>query len=281
VPHGVPAPMFDPPPPDTVGPALREGLAGLDGARVLSTFGLLREGKGLETVIEALPRVVARHPDVQYLVVGATHPETLRRSGEEYRQRLVALAQERGVAGHVRFVDAFLTEEELGVLLGRTDVYLTPYRSPEQSCSGALTFALAAGCAVVSTAYRYAQELVPPQAGVLVPFDDPAAFAEGICALLDDPDRLRAARQAARAAAAPLRWPAVGEQFAGVLAAAREEARVRSDQPHLARFATFARNARSAPSPGGESTWSGNPRRSGPRPPWRPLVRRQEPHQPA
>lgn len=280
VPHGVPAPMFNPLAPQSAGPALAGALAGLAGARVLSTFGLLRPGKGLETAIEALPQVVAQYPQVRYVVAGATHPETLRRSGEQYRQRLTALARDLGVAAHVRFVDSFLTEADLGVLLGQTEIYLTPYRSPEQTCSGALTFALAAGCAVVSTAYRYARELVPPGAGVLVPFDDPAACGAAISALLADPARLHAARQAARAAAASLSWPAVGERFAGVFAAAGQQRPVRSDQAHPDRFATFAGNARPGAPAGGESTWSGSPPKPASRPPWRPVSRRPDPHRP-
>jgi glycosyltransferase involved in cell wall biosynthesis len=205
-----------------VGSRLAAELAAAGDAPVLSTFGLLRPGKGLETAILAMPQIVASHPDARYLVAGATHPETVRRSGEAYRDRLVGLARGLRVAEHVRFIDAYLSEPELAALLQRTDVYLTPYKSAEQTCSGALTFALAAGCPVVSTAYRYARELAAggdaAPWGVLVPFEDPGAFAEAVGALLADPQRLAAAGDAARAVGEQLRWPAVAARFANVLA---------------------------------------------------------------
>jgi glycosyltransferase involved in cell wall biosynthesis len=224
VPHGVPGGLGRAVDPAAIRPMVAEALAAVAGFRVLSTFGLLRPGKGLETVIAAMPEVVARHPDARYLVAGATHPETIRHSGESYRTGLLRLARDLGVAGQVRLLDSFLTEPELAALLNRTELHLTPYRSPEQTCSGALTFALAAGCAVVSTSYRYAVDLVTPPdgpaCGALVPFDDPAAFATAVGDLLADPQRLAAARAAARRLGAGLTWPAVGARFAEVFAEA-------------------------------------------------------------
>jgi glycosyltransferase involved in cell wall biosynthesis len=265
VPHGVPGVLGREVDPAAVRPMMAEALAAVAGSRVLSTFGLLRPGKGLETVIAAMPEVVARHPDVQYLVAGATHPEVIRGSGESYRTELVRLARDLGVAEQVRFVDTFLTEPELAALLYRTEVHRTPYRSPEQTCSGALTFALAAGCAVVSTSYRYAIDLVTPTdgppCGVLVPFDDPAAFAAAVGDLLADPDRLTAARAAARRLGAGLTWPAVGARFAEVFADAaltagpvrvRSAGRIRPGRLHVRvgepRVATSTA--------GGEPAWS-------------------------
>ena len=111
------------------------------------------------------------------------------------------------------------------MLLAGTDLYLTPYRSREQIVSGALTFAVAAGCAVVSTPYFYAEDLLRSGAGVLVPFDDPAALAAAVIELLGSPAKLAAARAEARRVGAGLGWSAVGEATAQVLArAAREHA---------------------------------------------------------
>jgi len=128
---------------------------------------------------------------------------------------------------HVIFVDRFLTVEELAVLLGGTDLYLTPYRSREQIVSGALTFAVAAGCAVVSTPYFYATDLLGSGAGVLVPFDDSAALAAAVVELLDSPASLRAARAEARRVGAALGWSSVGRATATVLA----DAAVRGEAP--------------------------------------------------
>jgi glycosyltransferase involved in cell wall biosynthesis len=270
VPHGVPARLGRPVAPAELGPAVAAALAAVAGNRVLSTFGLLRPGKGLETVIAALPEVVSRHPDVRYLIAGATHPEVVRTSGESYRTGLVGLARELGVAEQVRFVDTFLSEPELAALLDRTLVHLTPYRSVEQTCSGVLTFALAAGCAVVSTSYRYAIDLVTPPdgppRGALVPFDDPAAFATAVGDLLADPLRLAAARAAARQVGTELTWPAVGRRFATVFTDAVTASRAASRVRSAARMRTARLHDRvgelRVPNPltaGGEPAWSDHP----------------------
>jgi glycosyltransferase involved in cell wall biosynthesis len=231
VPHGAPdtlrAASYDA---DLLRPAVRDTLAGMGEARMLATFGLIGPSKGLETAIAALPAVIARHPDVRYVIAGTTHPEVARHGDDTYRRALAGLARRLGVRDHVRFIPVFLTEPELAALLARTDVFLTPYRSPEQICSGALTFALAAGTPVVSTGYRYAVDVVTPPdrpaAGVLTPFDNPAAFADGILALLDDPDRLATARDSAWELGSGLLWPSVAERFARVFVQAARAPRV-------------------------------------------------------
>jgi glycosyltransferase involved in cell wall biosynthesis len=235
VPHGVPACLGTAAggapvgPGGAVGPELGRTLAAVGDAPVLSTFGLLRPGKGLETAVRAMPAVARRHPDAQYVIAGATHPDTLRRSGEIYRETLRAIATDIGVAERVRFVDAFLSQAELAVLLARTEIYLTPYRTTQQTCSGALTFALAAGCPVVSTRYPYAVDLLQPprgpERGAVVPFEDPDAFAQAVSDLLGDPPRLAATRAAAAEFGASLSWPSVAERFASVLAAAADRTR--------------------------------------------------------
>ena len=222
VPHGAPDILRSFVDPDSVGPAARTALDRTADTRVLATFGLLGPGKGVEHAIAALPAVIARHPDVVYLVAGATHPEVARHTGEAYRQRLARLAADHGVSEHVHFLDAFLSASELAVLLARTHVFLTPYRSPDQICSGALTFALTAGCPVVSTDYRYARDLLaadgtgdPP--GVLVPCGDVGALAAAVGDLLDDPDRWRRAGLAADSLGSRLTWPSVATRFADVI----------------------------------------------------------------
>lgn len=209
--------------------APRPGLRKLDGRRVLATFGLISAGKGIEVAIKALPAIVARYPDVLYLVAGQTHPEVVNHEGERYRLSLERLVADLGMTDHVHFLDKFLSVDELAVLLGRTDIYVTPYRSREQIVSGALTFAVVAGCPVVSTPYYYAEELLSSGAGVLVPFDDDAAIAEAIIGLLDDPERLAATRRTSTEVGGLLSWPAVGVQMAEVLREAIELGAVPAD----------------------------------------------------
>lgn len=221
VPHGAPTALL-PGARAAARPLERNALPHLSGRTVLSTFGLIAASKGIETVIDALPAVVEHHPEVLYLVAGQTHPEVIRNEGEQYRLSLQRLVRDRGVQRNVQFLDRFLTTDELAVLLSSTDLYLTPYRSREQIVSGALTFAVVAGCPVVSTGYFYAEDLLASGAGVLVPFDDPAAFTEAILHFLDDPVALAAAAAEARSIGALLAWPAVGTQTVDVLTQAQQ-----------------------------------------------------------
>ena len=184
---------------------------------VLSTFGLLSAGKGIETVIEALPSIVDRHPEVSYVIAGRTHPDVAHREGERYRLKLEQLALDLGLQEHVEFDDRFLAIGEIADLLAATDVFITPYSSREQISSGALTFGIAAGCGVVSTPYWYAQDLLASGAGQLVPFADPAALADAVCRYIDEPGLLAAARAESRSIGAQLAWPSVAEATAEVL----------------------------------------------------------------
>lgn len=217
VPHGAPTALL----PDSVRTG-RAALEQLESRTVLSTFGLISAGKGIETVIEALPALVTKHPDLLYLVAGNTHPEVVKNEGERYRLSLERLVRDLDLSEHVHFLDRFLTVDELSALLAATDLYVTPYRSRDQTVSGALTFAVVAGCPVVSTPYRYAEDLLSSGAGVLVPFDDPAALSAAVLDLLDDPDALAAVRAEARRIGASLTWPAVGVQMLEVLTEAVE-----------------------------------------------------------
>jgi glycosyltransferase involved in cell wall biosynthesis len=183
----------------------------------LSTFGLISPGKGLETVIEALPAMIERHPGISYTIAGRTHPDIAHREGERYRLMLERRVLELDLSAHVEFDDRFLTIDELSDLLAGTDVFLTPYGNREQIASGALTYAIAAGCAVVSTPYWYAQDMLASGAGLLVPFRDPEALAEAVCSYLEAPDALAAARAEAQRIGSSLAWPAVAEATASVL----------------------------------------------------------------
>ena len=164
----------------------------------LSTFGLISPGKGLETAIEALPAMLERHPEIVYTIAGRTHPDVAHREGERYRLMLERRVLELELGDHVEFDDRFLSIDQLSDLLAATDVFVTPYRSREQIASGALTFAIAAGCGVVSTPYWYAQDMLATGAGRLVPLDDPAALAAAVCDYIEHPEQLAAARAEAR-----------------------------------------------------------------------------------
>lgn len=186
----------------------------------LSTFGLLSAGKGLETAIQALPFVVERHPDVLYRIAGRTHPQVARREGERYRCMLENLVGDLELDNHVEFDDRFLSIDEVADLLASTDVFITPYRNREQISSGALTFAIAAGCAAVSTPFWYAEDILATGAGRIVPFDDPRALAAAVCEFAEQPNALRTAQTEARRLGRELAWPSVAAATAAVLAEA-------------------------------------------------------------
>ncbi len=198
---------------------------------LLSTFGLISAGKGLETAVEAMAVIVERHPEALYLIAGRTHPQVARREGERYRLLLERRVVDLGLDGHVEFDDRFLPVDELADLLAATDVFVTPYRNREQIASGALTFAIAAGCAAVSTPFWYAEDILSSGAGLIVPFGDPEALATAVCRLIEEPETLATARAEARRVGSSLGWSSVAEATADVLREATELAPRRMHTP--------------------------------------------------
>ncbi|WP_226019248.1 glycosyltransferase family 4 protein [Novosphingobium sp. FKTRR1] len=182
----------------------RLGLAGRD---VITTFGLIGPGKGLERMIEALPAIVERHPQVLYRIIGATHPNLVAHQGEAYREGIEALAQRLGVEDHIAWDNRFLDTDDLLDQLEATEIYVTPYPNLQQSTSGTLSYAVALGKAVVSTPYLHARELLADGAGVLVEPDSSEDLARAINALLDDRALLMETRRRAYAVGRRTIWP--------------------------------------------------------------------------
>ncbi|HEX7526867.1 MAG TPA: glycosyltransferase, partial [Gaiellaceae bacterium] len=207
------------------------GYAGMESSFLLTTFGLLSPGKSIEVMLDALPAIIERHPQVQYVVAGRTHPQIARRAGEEYRNMLELRIIDLGLSDHVQLDDRFLDIEELADLLAATDVFVTPYASREQSVSGALTFALGAGCAAVSTPYWYASDMLSSGAGKLFDFGDSAGLANAVCTFIDEPETLAAARGEAARIGATFTWPSVGMATADVLREALRAAPRRTPIP--------------------------------------------------
>jgi glycosyltransferase involved in cell wall biosynthesis len=186
---------------------------GVEGKTVLLTFGLLSPNKGIEYVIDALPAILARHPNIVYLVLGATHPHLLAHEGEAYRQKLERLAEQRGVKDQVIFHNRFVTLEELKEFIGAADIYITPYLNEAQVTSGTLAYTFGAGKAVISTPYWHAQELLAGERGVLVPFRDSVAIAEGVNHFLSNPTLMTAMRKRAWKAGREMIWPVVARRY--------------------------------------------------------------------
>ncbi len=218
IPHGIPDLPF-------VDPSFHKDLFGVEGKIVLLSFGLLSASKGIENVIAALPAILARHPNVVYIVVGATHPQVVRNEGETYRLSLQWLAQEKGVEGQVIFYNRFVNMEELVEFISAADIYITPYLNAAQITSGTLAYTVGAGKAVISTPYWYAEEMLAEGRGVLVPFRDPAALADQVINLLDNESQRHAMRKRAYLFGRAMIWPQVAIRYMESFERARAERR--------------------------------------------------------
>jgi glycosyltransferase involved in cell wall biosynthesis len=210
IPHGTPAIRREP-------TRRYKRELGLDGHTVLSTFGLLGRDKGIEHAIRALPEIVARHPDVVYLVLGETHPGQRRHEGEAYREMLEALVDELDLRDHVRFYNHYLSMTELLRFLQATDVYILPYLNPKQIVSGTLAYAVACGKAVVSTPFVYAREMLSEGRGALARFRDPASITHAVNAYLDAPAYKVAVEARAYNFGLRMHWSSVGVTYSRLL----------------------------------------------------------------
>lgn len=206
IPHGIPDVSF-------VDPSFYKDLFGVEGKIVLLSFGLLSASKGYESVIAALPAILARYPNVVYIVVGATHPHVLQHEGETYRLSLEWLAQEKGVEGQVIFYNSFISLEKLVEFISAADIYITPYLNEAQITSGTLAYTVGAGKAVISTPYWYAEEMLDEGRGVLVPFRDPVALADQVINLLDNESERHAMRKRAYLYGREMIWPQVAKHY--------------------------------------------------------------------
>ena len=163
-----------------------KSVLGFSGQLILSTFGLLSPGKGIEYVIEALPKVVAKFPNVQFLVIGVTHPVVLEQAGESYRNFLIKKVYELNLANHISFYNTYLDLNDLFRFLEATDVYLSPSLNPNQTVSGTLSYALGSGRPVISTAFAQAKQDITSEVGILIDFKNPQAFTDAIIKLINN-----------------------------------------------------------------------------------------------
>jgi glycosyltransferase involved in cell wall biosynthesis len=206
MPHGIPDFAF-------VEPDQAKARFGFCGRSVILTFGLLAPNKGIEVMIEAMPAILKSRADAVYVVLGATHPNLVRRQGEAYRESLVARAQTLGVADHVVFLDQFVDQPTLLGFISMCDVYVTPYLNEAQMTSGTLAYSFGLGKAVVSTPYWHARELLADGRGILVPFGDSTALGREIAGLLTDDARRQAMRKRAYSSSRSMTWERTAERY--------------------------------------------------------------------
>jgi glycosyltransferase involved in cell wall biosynthesis len=225
VPHGIPDCAF-------VEPDEAKLHLGFAGRRVILTFGLLSPSKGIEVMIDAMPSILERCPDAVYVVLGATHPNLVRREGEAYREGLAARVRALGIQDRVVFLDQFVDQTTLLEFISMCDVYVTPYLNEAQMTSGTLAYSFGLGKAVVSTPYWHACELLADRRGVLVPFGDSRATGAAITDLLTDDARRQSMRRRAYASSRSMTWSRTAKRYLAVFDRARREQRLRVVASH-------------------------------------------------
>ena len=212
--HGIPdTPFMD--------PNYYKDQFGLEGRKVLLTFGLLSPNKGIEIMLQALPAVIQKHPDVTYIILGATHPHVLKSHGDAYRISLQQLVRKLNISEHVIFQNRFVELKELCEFLGTADIYVTPYLDEAQITSGTLAYAMGTGKAVVSTPYWYAVEMLAEGRGRIVPFKNPDAMAEQIIDLLDNDTNRHLTRKKAYTFSREATWKEVARKYLEVFSEVR------------------------------------------------------------
>ncbi len=206
---------------------------GVEGKKVILTFGLLSQNKGIEYAIMAMPEILKKHPDVVYIILGKTHPHVLKNEGESYRLKLQQLSNKLGVSENIIFQNRFVNINELSEFLGMADIYITPYLNEEQITSGTLIYAMSTGKATISTPYWYAKEMLDDDRGILIPFKDPKAIAEKINYLLDNEIEFHAIRKRAYLYCRNAIWKEVAQSYLNIFSEVKIE---REHNPHLNSF---------------------------------------------
>ncbi len=189
----------------------------LENKKVLLTFGFIGRNKGIETVIKALPEVVQKYPNVIYIVLGKTHPNILRHSGEEYRVFLMRLVKNLQLEKHVIFLNEFIGEQDLFKYLYASDIYITPYLNEAQITSGTLSYAVGVGSAVISTPYWHATELLAEGRGRLFNFNDSENLTNTLIELLDKPEELVELKRKAYDYGRKITWPKTGGKYVALV----------------------------------------------------------------
>src|SRR5437899_10997601 len=198
---------------------------GFVGKKIILAFGLLSPSKGIQTMIDAMPRIIKVCPNAVYVILGATHPNLVENEGEAYRDSLAARVRELGIEDHVVFFNQFVDQATLLDFISMCDVYVTPYLNEAQMTSGTLAYSFGLGKAVVSTPYWHAKELLSDGRGILVPFGDATVMSGEIAGLLTDDVRRHAMRKRAYAASRSMTWAETAKRYLAAFETASERIR--------------------------------------------------------
>jgi len=180
---------------------------------ILGNINLITQSKGIEYSLKAVSIIKKYIPQVLYLVIGKTHPVILQREGEIYRQSLKKIIKQLDIKANVKFINQYLSLDELILWLRAIDIYVTPYLSPQQSASGALSYALGVGKFCVSTPYLYAKEVLSHNRGALVPFRNSQVMAQKIIYYWQNPKQRQVIEKNAYSYGRLMTWPNVALRY--------------------------------------------------------------------
>jgi glycosyltransferase involved in cell wall biosynthesis len=159
---------------------------GYEDKQLISTFGLLSPGKGIEYAIEAISKISTVNNNILYLILGRTHPD---QKNEFYREKLEALVIKYHIEKNVKFINKYLTKNEIIQYLQMSDIYMTPYLSKDQAVSGTLAYAVGYGRAIISTPYLYAKEMLSEERGLLAEFKNSDSLFKCLKYILQNPEQ--------------------------------------------------------------------------------------------
>nr|WP_315164353.1 glycosyltransferase [uncultured Flavobacterium sp.] len=181
---------------------------------VMATFGLISQNKGIETVLQALPEIVKKNPEVVFLVIGKTHPEIIRQDGEMYRNSLINIVQELHLENNVIFINEYLQLSQLLEYLTLSDIYLFSSKDPNQAVSGTFAYAMSCGCTVVSTPIPHAvEELVNGNGILLNSFESSEEFKNAIVYLIENKEERIAMGKNAFSLSHATNWENIAIQY--------------------------------------------------------------------
>ncbi len=209
IPHGIPKVSFD-------GQESEKARLGYEGKIILSSFGMISSGKGYEHVIESLPKIVEKYPNLIYLIIGETHPIVRKEHGEAYRNFLTEKVKKLNLEKNVKFYNKYLTLDEIIQYLKATDIYISSSMNPNQITSGTLSYAMGCGRAVVSTSFLHAQDMISDDRGILVGFGKPKEFEKAILNLLGNSNLRQQMEKNSYYYTRSMTWPNVAMHYCDV-----------------------------------------------------------------
>lgn len=159
---------------------------GLDGKKVIASYGFLMAHKGIAELLEAMPLILSAEPTAHLLLVNAVYSDA---SSGQLKEQICAAIHEMGIAEHVTFIAEYLPDSESMAMLKLADVVAFPYQRSEESSSAAARMAISGRCPVAITPIPIFADIAP--ACSVLPGVSAPEIAAGLVEVLSvssDPD---------------------------------------------------------------------------------------------